>query len=202
MDKAISLLNSRYVVWLLLVLPSIPMVYGLTSGSSTPESLLHPTGEFAARFMIVAMAITPLLLIFPKAHALKWLMQRRRYFGVAAFGYAFFHTFLYIIDMKTVQSMLDELLSLGIWTGWAAFAIFLPLALTSNDTSMRWLGNTWQKLQRWVYAAAILTLVHWIFVHNNFGPALVHFVPLAVLETYRLWTVFQRRQAIASIVRN
>jgi sulfoxide reductase heme-binding subunit YedZ len=28
--------------------------------------------------------------------------------------------------------------------------------------------------------------VHWIFVENNLGPALVHFVPLAALEAYRV----------------
>ena len=42
-------------------------------------------------------------------------------------------------------------------------------------------------MQRWVYAAAVLTLLHWIFVHNDLGPTLVHFIPLALLETYRIW---------------
>jgi len=36
-----------------------------------------------------------------------------------------------------------------------------------------------------VHPAAMLTLLNWIFVHNNFSPALVHFVPLTVLEAYR-----------------
>ena len=49
------------------------------------------------------------------------------------------------------------------------------------------LGSTWKTMQRWVYVAALGTLMHWIFVHNSFGPALVHFVPLAGLETYRVW---------------
>lgn len=31
-----------------------------------------------------------------------------------------------------------------------------------------------------------------IFVHNNFGPALVHFLPLAGLETYRIWKNLNR----------
>ena len=65
--------------------------------------------------------------------------------------------------------------------------VFLPLGLTSNDKSMRLLGRRWKSLQRFVYLAAAATLVHWLFVHNNIGPALVHFVPLALLETYRIW---------------
>lgn len=182
-----EILNSPYFLWALLALPSIPMIAALTSGSAEPERLLHPTGEFAARFMIIAMAITPLRLMFAKARWPVWLMRRRRYFGVAAFAYSVFHTLLYVIDMATLQAMLDEFFALGIWTGWAAFVIFIPLGLSSNDAAQRLLLGWWKPLQQWVYAAAVLTLLHWIFVHNNLGPALVHFVPLALLESYRIW---------------
>ncbi|MGI9354542.1 MAG: sulfite oxidase heme-binding subunit YedZ [Rhizobiaceae bacterium] len=181
--------NSQYFFWAILVLPSIPMVLGLGSGTD-PERLLHPTGEFAARFMIIAMMITPLRMIFPKVRWLLWLQRRRRWLGVAAFGYALLHTLLYIVDMGALQPMLDEFWALGIWTGWAAFLIFIPLALTSNDASQRWLLARWKKVQRFVYAAAVLTLVHWIFVHNNVGPALVHFLPLAALEIWRVWKTY------------
>ncbi len=186
-------LNSRPFFWFLLVLPGIPMVAALAGGGVTPdgrpisEALLHPTGEFAARFMIIAMMISPLRLMFPKARWPMWLMRRRSSLGVAAFAYALLHTILYVVDMGTLQRILAEFPALGIWTGWAAFAIFMPLAAASNDASLRLLGSWWKPLQRWVYPAAVLTLVHWIFVHNNLGPALVHFVPLALLEMYRLW---------------
>ena len=60
------------------------------------------------------------------------------------------------------------------------------------------MGPNWKTLQRWVYVAAIATLLHWIFVHNNFGPALVHFIPLAGLETYRLWKNFKHGRALAA----
>lgn len=180
-------LNSPWFFWAILALPSVPMVFALASGSADPERLLHPTGEFAARFMIIAMMITPLRMIFPKARWLAWLLRRRRHLGVAAFGYAALHTLLYIVDMGALQPMLDEFWALGIWTGWAAFVIFVPLALTSNDSAQRRLLGWWKPLQRFVYAAAVLTLVHWIFVHNNLGPALVHFLPLAALEGWRIW---------------
>ena len=68
-----------------------------------------------------------------------------------------------------------------------AFVIFVPLAMTSNDASVRRLRRSWKTLQRFVYPAAVATLLHWIFVHDNYGPALVHFVPLAGLEIYRIW---------------
>jgi len=193
-------LNSSYFFWAILVIPAIPMLLAFTSGAD-PERLLHPTGEFAARFMIIAMMITPLRMIFPKARWLLWLQRRRRYLGIAAFGYAALHTVLYIVDMGALQPMLDEFWALGIWTGWAAFVIFVPLALTSNDASQRWLLASWKKLQRFVYPAALLTLIHWIFVHNNLGPALVHFLPLVALEAWRIWkTYFDTRQTATAPV--
>ena len=187
------ILESRYFIWALLALPSIPMVLALLSGQPGPdgkpvaEMLLHPSGEFAARFMIIAMILTPMRMLFPGATFWRWMIKRRRYFGVAAFAYALFHTVLYIVDMGSLQAVLGEALALGIWTGWLAFFVFVPLAVTSNDWSVRRMGPAWKSLQRWVYLAAIGTLLHWIFVHNNVGPALVHFVPLAGLEAYRIW---------------
>lgn len=196
--------DSRYFIWALLALPSIPMVSALVSGQPGPEgqavteTLLHPTGEFSARFLIIAMILTPMRMLFPGSGFWRWMMKRRRYFGVAAFAYAAFHTVLYILDMGSLQAILGEALALGIWTGWLAFFVFVPLAITSNDWSMRQMGPAWKTLQRWVYVAAVATLLHWIFVHNNFGPALVHFVPLAALEAYRLWKNANSRRVRAA----
>jgi methionine sulfoxide reductase heme-binding subunit len=188
---------SRYILWALLALPALPMLASLFTGRiddegrAATEFLLHPTGEFAARFMIIAMVATPLRLLFPRAAPIRLLIKHRRAFGVAAFLYASFHTLLYIIDMGSLQSMLSEFTALGIWTGWLAMLIFVPLGLTSNDASLRALGTAWKSLQRLVYPAAVATLVHWIFVHNSLGPALVHFMPLAALEAYRIWHNFK-----------
>ena len=195
-----TVLDSRYFIWALLALPSIPMMLALMAGEPGPqgqsvaEMLLHPTGEFSARFLIITMILTPMRMLFPGVAFWRWMMKRRRYFGVAAFAYAALHTVLYIIDMGSLQAILGDALALGIWTGWVAFFVFVPLAVTSNDWSVRKMGPAWKTLQRWVYLAAVGTLLHWIFVHNNLGPALVHFVPLAALEVYRLWHNAQRQR--------
>jgi sulfoxide reductase heme-binding subunit YedZ len=193
------IIDHPYFIWAVLALPSVPMIGALVAGATGPdgapatEFLLHPTGEFSARFLIFAMMLTPLRMLFPNSSFIRWMVKRRRYFGVAAFFYALLHTVLYIIDMGSLRAILGEFLALGIWTGWLAMLIFVPLAFTSTDTAVRRLGSAWKTLQRCVYIAAIATLLHWIFVHNNFGPALVHFVPLAGLETYRLWHNIRRQ---------
>ena len=192
-----SILNSPYTFWALLSLPAIPMMIGLTSGD--PEAVgqaLHPTGEFAARFMIVSMMITPLMMVFKGARWPRWLMKRRRYLGVAAFSYALAHTVLYLIDEGAVAFTGGEIFKLYIWTGWLAFLIFVPLAVTSTDGWTRALGTRWKTLQRGVYGAGVLTLVHWASLHDWGGAtaAFVHFGPLIALEIYRLTHNLRRKR--------
>lgn len=196
MSALVRVLNSPYFFWLLLCLPAIPMISGLATGDDPQlvHRLLHPTGEFSARFMILAMVATPLMLLLPGWRGPRWLLKRRRYLGVAAFGYAAAHTALYLIDKATLSAVLNDALRTGIWTGWLAFLIFVPLAVTSTDGWMRSLGSIWKALQRWVYPAAVLTLAHWILVSHGPGGAIVHFAPLALLESYRIWWNMSRAQ--------
>lgn len=161
------------------------MIAGFLSGNVIAMDLLHPTGEWAARLMIVAMVLSPMVSILGSKRWLVWLVQRRRSLGIAAFCYAVLHLIFYLIDMSNVKDILAEFWALGIWTGWAAMLLFVPLAITSNDASMRALKAGWKKLQRLVYPTAVLVLVHWIFIHNNLGPALVHFIPLIMLVAAR-----------------
>ncbi|MCB2010823.1 MAG: ferric reductase-like transmembrane domain-containing protein [Geminicoccaceae bacterium] len=188
-----SVWNSPYTFWLLLALPSIGMITDGITGAASFHRLVHPTGEFAARFTIIAMAITPLMLLLGRQRWLLWLMARRRHLGVAAFGYAALHTLYYLLDKASLDIIMAELARAGIWTGWFAFLIFVPLAITSNDTSMRRMRKLWKSLQRWVYPAAVLTLVHWLLVSRGIGGAVVHFAPLAALEAYRIWHVTTRQ---------
>jgi methionine sulfoxide reductase heme-binding subunit len=154
---------------------------GWLQGRIDSMDMLHPTGEWSARLMIFAMMIGPLVSLFGPRPWINWLVVRRRYLGVGAFLYAVLHLIFYIIDMGNVDDMLAEFLAPGIWTGWAALAIMIPLAATSNDAAMRALKSGWKRLQRLVYPAAVLTLLHWMWVHNSYTGALGHFAPLGLL---------------------
>jgi sulfoxide reductase heme-binding subunit YedZ len=61
---------------------------------------------------------------------------------------------------------------------------------------MRALKAGWKRLQRLAYPAAVLTLVHWLFIHNNRWVALAHFAPLALLELWRLSRRFTPRKGL------
>ena len=201
MSKMKSIWGHFFTFWLVLSLPAILMITGLTAGD--PDSVqhaLHASGEFAARFMIITMMVTPLMMLFKKAVWPRWLMKRRRYLGVAAFFYALLHTVLYLVDEGAMAFSGSEISKLYIWTGWLAFLIFVPLAVTSIDGWVSKLGRKWNILQKAVYGAAVLTLIHWAALHDWGGvaPALVHFLPLAGLEIYRFRLHYKRRLARAA----
>ena len=181
-----ALLNSKPLLWALLAMPAAHILYRLVGEDLWPDELVGPSGEWAARLIILALMLTPLAMLLPRVPLVSWLLRRRRAFGVAAFCYALLHLALYLAEMETVRNVLAELWLPGIWTGWAALLLMLPLALTSNDASVRALRRGWKKLHRLAYPAAVLTLVHWIVVHNALIEALVQFAPLALLEAYRL----------------
>ncbi len=182
---------SPYLLWLILSLPGLGMAwqYLTSTDPRIAHALLHPTGEFSARFLIIALLASPLMLLFRGARFPRWLRKNRRYFGVASFGYAAAHTVLYVLDRGTLARVLDQMSDLSIWTGWLAFAIFVPLAVTSADWALKAMGPAWKSLQRLTWLAAVLTLVHWAALHDWASPwaALIHFGPLAALEVYRLW---------------
>jgi methionine sulfoxide reductase heme-binding subunit len=188
----------RYLLWALLAIPAAFVVATLLAGDVWPGDLLHPSGEWSARLIIVALMITPLSMLFPGRAWVQWLLRNRRAFGLAAFGYALLHLVLYVLDMETLRNILAEVGALGIWTGWFALLCLLPMAITSNDAAMRMLRANWKRLQRLAYPAALLTLVHWMFVHDGFIPALLNFAPLIALELYRLVRIAGGRGALAT----
>jgi sulfoxide reductase heme-binding subunit YedZ len=186
----------KALLWGLLAVPAIHILFRWFTEELWPDELVAPTGEWAARMIIVALSLTPLAMLLPRVRPVTWLLARRRAFGVAAFGYAVLHLYFYVREMETLANVLAELALLGIWTGWAAFALMLPLALTSNDAAMRRLKSGWKKLQRLVYPAALLTLIHWIVVHDALVSALIQVTPLIVLETYRLFRLAHARMRV------
>ncbi len=192
-----------YGLWALFAAPGVAMTVAIFISDDPAgmiHEMIHPSGEFSARFLIVAMMATPLAMLLRGWRGPKWMKKNRRYLGVAAFGYALLHTVLYLIDKAALDPVLSELPKFSIWTGWVAFLIFVPLAVTSRDWFVRQMGTWWKWLQRWTYAAAVLTLAHWAALNDWGGvaPALVHFGPLIGLECYRVWYWYLRARPSAA----
>ena len=180
-------LHSIPFLWFVLLLPALWMLNAWRIEAMFYGEILHVTGELSARLMMLSMAVTPFRLMFPNAAWPNWLLHRRRYIGIAAFIYAALHTVVYLNRKRDISLILDEAGDFAMWTGWAAFFIFIVLAATSNDASVKALQRTWKKIHRYIYVAALLLFAHWVFAAFDFVPGLIHFAILLGLELYRLW---------------
>lgn len=181
-----AVLNSRWLVWLVLALPGLLAAFGYAGGRLDAMEMLHPTGEWSVRWMVIAMAIGPLAAITGSRGWTRWLLVRRRWIGFAAFLYALGHLAFYVIDMGTLADMLAEITEHGIWTGWLALLLMAVPGLTSTDAAMRALRAGWKRAQRLAYPAALFTALHWGLLELHWGGVLVHFGPLVVLHLLRL----------------
>lgn len=71
-------------------------------------------------------------------------------------------------------------------TGWIAMFIFVALAVTSNNASVRALGKRWKSLHKLVYVAAILTFLHWILTAFDPLTGYIHAAILLGIQALRL----------------
>ena len=157
-SNILNLVRSKYWVWALLAVPFSVICMRFASDAISYGQVIHQSGLWSAGLLVVALAITPLRKVIRSAAS---IALHRRALGVASFAYAALHTGVYLERKWGADLILKEGLEPELATGWLAFAIFVLLAVTSNDRSVRSLGRTWKQLHRWVYGATILMFVHW-----------------------------------------
>jgi len=189
-----KLLSSRVLVWLVLAAPFFYFCYGFLREQIYYGEMLHASGELSVRLLMLALAVTPARLLFPKARWTRWLVTQRRYFGVASFMYAALHTLVYL-DKQDLASIVEDSLGFDIWTGWLALLVFLLLAITSNDRAVAWLKRRWKTLHRLVYVATALTFIHWIFSAFDVVPAIAHLAVIVALESVRVFLNSSEKRA-------
>ena len=189
------------LLWLALALPGIwmlgrrtfaPDVYGY--GHAIGDS-----GDWAAWLLMATLAVTPLRLLFRKQGWTGWLLKRRRDLGVASFAYAAGHTLVYLWKKTSLTTILAEASDAYLIAGWLALALFVPLAVTSNDLSMRAMKRSWKALHRLVYPAAILAFLHWIWSAFDPTTAWIHAGILAAIELLRVALQRQQRRGRSRI---
>ena len=181
-----GLAMDRWLVWLVLMLPLVWMTWQYSNETIYYGEYLHWTGVQSARLLLLTLAVTPLLRFFPRLTAIRWLMKRRRDIGLATFIYALAHTIAYLFRKGELMVVVSELLEAGMVTGWIAFLVFIALAVTSNDASVRGLGRKWRSLHKAVYVAAILTYAHWVLTAFDPTAGYIHGAVAVVLLLMRL----------------
>ena len=183
-------LNHKLTTWLALLLPAPPLLADLYYDNRYYAEIMYETGLLATQLIVVALAISPLMRLFRQLPSalppLRWLQKRRRYIGVAAFGYAALHTVFYIREIGSAELVLLELEETSLVVGWIAVFILVALAATSNDWSVRTLGKNWKKLQTTAYLAAFFTALHWWLIGQFLDQLWLWMIPLLLLQVARM----------------
>lgn len=192
MVQAINSIFRKLPAWPLYILLPMQGLYtfylGLTGGlGAEPINVLERSlGEFALQLLIAGLAITPLLR-FARINLVKF----RRAIGLMAFAYVAAHLLVWLVlDVGLLSQIWADIVKRPyITVGMAGFVLLIPLALTSNNWSVRKLGPPWRSLHRLTYVAAILGGVHFIMLSKGIQlePLLYLAVILAFLATRVKW---------------
>lgn len=155
-------------------------------GPDPAKALALQSGEWAIRFLIFALAMTPVRYLFNWAYA--W--QLRRMTGLFALFYASLHFLVFLVFLLELRwgELLSEIVERPYVTvGFLAFLLMIPLGLTSFAKAQRVLGRNWKRLHRVIYLVNILAVLHvvWI-VRSDFGDALFYGTLVVLLLGYRL----------------
>jgi sulfoxide reductase heme-binding subunit YedZ len=169
-------------------------------GANPIETVTHSTGNCTLTFLLITLAITPLR----KLTRQYWMISLRRMFGLFAFFYGTLHLLTWAVADKglDIHDMLADIAKRRFITaGMTAFALMIPLALTSTKWSIRKLGGKrWQTLHRLIYFSAAIGVIHYIWlVKADLKKPLEYAAVLAVLLLYRLmaWMASRRTAATA-----
>ena len=185
-----------WVLYLILLIPGLlTIVAGLTDnlGPEPINELEEELGEFALKLLILGLAVSPLL-HFTRIN----LVRFRRAIGVMAFAYVTAHFLVwFLLDLPALNQIWTEIVNRPYVTaGFAGFIVMIPLALTSNDWSVRRLGRFWRVLHRLTYLAAILAGAHFIMLSKGFDvEALAH---MAVILAFLALRVGKWRRRLQS----
>jgi methionine sulfoxide reductase heme-binding subunit len=177
-----------------------PFVRGYTLANPL-EFIQHATGDWALRFLVITLTITPLrqLLHLPE------LIRFRRMLGLFAFFYACLHftTYLWFDKLFDVHEIWKDVYKRPFITvGFLAFTLLIPLAITSTAGWIRRLGGRrWRILHRAIYISAVCGVIHYYWqVKSAVIRPLTYAAIVGLLLAWRVgeWLLRRRRTAHAN----
>ena len=198
MNRLLSHRWAKPLVFALCLLPLMWLLYLVAQdqlGANPQEALIRATGDWALRFLVIVLTVTPLR----ELSGLSVLARYRRMLGLFMYFYALLHFLSYSgFDMgfDVADIVIDIAKRPFILVGSLALLLLTPLAATSFNAAIRALGaKRWQRLHRLVYAVAGLAILHFFWMRagkNDFAEVLVYAVILALLLGWRLRRLRQR----------
>ena len=177
-------------VFLLALIPLAQLIWNIVAqqlGANPVETITHHTGDWTLRFLLLALAMTPL----KRLSGWNGCIRVRRMLGLFAFFYASLHLLTYLwIDQFFVWADIsaDVIKRPYITIGMLSFTLLIPLAVTSTDRMIRRLGGRrWRMLHRLVYPAALGGIVHFLWlVKSDYREPLIYLALFGVLLLLRV----------------
>ena len=200
----------RVIWWLAMVGILLPLLWlGLSAfglnvftnglGANPIEAINRFLGDWALRFLLIALAMTPIRIISQKA----WPIRLRRMMGLSAFFYAMAHLSSYVVldqffDWAAIWQ--DIVKRNFITVGMAVIIILTTLAVTSPASVAKRMGSkNWKRLHKLVYPAGALALLHFFWmVKADIREPIIYSGVFALLIGIRLMDKYKK----ARILRN
>jgi sulfoxide reductase heme-binding subunit YedZ len=179
---ALGLVPLAILVW---------QAFGGGLGADPVKTLERALGLHALQFLVATLCVTPL-----RRLAGVNLIRHRRALGVLAFVYAALHVAVWTaldLQFRWAEIGADLVKRPYIIVGFIAFLVLVPLALTSNDASVRRLGAAlWRRLHWLTYPAAALAALHFVWLSKTWqAEPMVYFGAVVALLA---WRVADRRR--------
>lgn len=167
-------------------------------GANPAEFITRSTGDWALRFLLLTLAMTPARLWLGWA----WALRLRRMLGLYAYFYACLHFTSYIAfdHVFDLGAILNDIVKRPFITvGFASLLLMSPLAFTSANAMVRWLGaSRWRALHRLVYLIAPLAVLHfWWMVKRDITEPAIYGAILLLLLAARMPVWRRSRQPAA-----
>ncbi len=188
----------------------VMLIIGISTLLRTSE-MVDYTGHAALLLLALALVARPLSQVVP------WLLAYRRGLGVGGFILAVAHTahmlghsFDWTLDALPYLLPAQQI---GVWAGFAALVGMIPLALTSFDAAVKYLGHYWRKLHLLVLPAFLLVVAHTILLGSDYlgalddssiapklqtGMLLLGAVAVVTLRWRRIWSLFKLEKMYGS----
>jgi len=194
------------IIFLICLVPLARLIWlGVNDGlgANPIEFITRSTGTWALVFLCITLTMTPMRLIT----GLTVWIKLRRMMGLFCFFYACIHFSIWFwLDQNLdLQSMWADVIKRPFITmGFLTLVLLTPLALTSNQWSVRQLGRRWTLLHKLVYLIACTAIVHYWWHKagkNDLETVSIYGVVICLLLIFRLpfiKNLFRRKQDSAT----
>ena len=156
----------KVVVFLVCLIPLGLLVWNFIQGelgANPIEAVIHTTGDWTLRLLLISLSITPLKIITGNAYWIRF----RRMLGLFAFFYATLHLCSYVVldQFFDWSEIIKDIIKRPYITfGFLAWVLMIPLAITSTRKMMSRLGSRWKRLHKLVYWIAVLGVLHFLWL--------------------------------------